>query len=80
MGKLEMISTLSHQNERSDNESANTNIKRFFALDTTTYADGCFGCKETKQMSGPGSVSWFCWCDDMHQIPPWANAMKRGKT
>ena len=29
-------------------ETANTNIKRFFALDTTTYADGALGVKTKK--------------------------------
>jgi alkylhydroperoxidase/carboxymuconolactone decarboxylase family protein YurZ len=32
-------------------ETANTNIKRFFALDTTTYADGALDVK-TKEMLG----------------------------
>jgi len=41
-------------------ETANTNIKRFFALDTTTYADGALDVK-TKEMLGlVGSMVLRC--------------------
>ena len=43
-------------------ESANTNIKRFFALDTTTYADGALDVK-TKEMLGL-VASMVLRCDD----------------
>jgi AhpD family alkylhydroperoxidase len=43
-------------------ETANTNIKRFFALDTTTYADGALNVK-TKEMLGL-VASMVLRCDD----------------
>jgi AhpD family alkylhydroperoxidase len=43
-------------------ESANTNIKRFFALDTTTYAEGALDVK-TKEMLGL-VASMVLRCDD----------------
>lgn len=43
-------------------ETANTNIKRFFALDTTTYADGALDIK-TKEMLGL-VASMVLRCDD----------------
>src|SRR6201985_2999801 len=43
-------------------ETANTNIKRFFALDTTTYADGALDVK-TKEMLGL-VASMVLRCDD----------------
>ncbi len=43
-------------------ETANTNIKRFFALDTTTYADGALDVK-TKEMLGL-ACSLVLRCDD----------------
>lgn len=43
-------------------ESANTNIKRFFALDTTSYADGALDVK-TKEMLGL-VASMVLRCDD----------------
>ena len=43
-------------------ESAHTNIKRFFALDTTTYADGALDVK-TKEMLGL-VASMVLRCDD----------------
>lgn len=43
-------------------ESANTNIKRFFALDATTYADGALDVK-TKEMLGL-VASMVLRCDD----------------
>src|SRR3954447_5991418 len=43
-------------------ESANTNIKRFFALDTTTYADGTLDVR-TKEMLGL-VASMVLRCDD----------------
>ena len=43
-------------------ESANTNTKRFFALDTTTYADGALDVK-TKEMLGL-VASMVLRCDD----------------
>lgn len=43
-------------------ESSNTNIKRFFALDTTTYADGALDVK-TKEMLGL-VASMVLRCDD----------------
>lgn len=43
-------------------ESANTNIKRFFALDTTSYADGALNVK-TKEMLGL-VASMVLRCDD----------------
>ena len=43
-------------------ESGNTNIKRFFALDTTTYADGALDVK-TKEMLGL-VASMVLRCDD----------------
>ena len=42
--------------------SANTNIKRFFALDTTTYAEGALDVK-TKEMLGL-VASMVLRCDD----------------
>ncbi|OWK72482.1 carboxymuconolactone decarboxylase family protein [Pedobacter sp. AJM] len=43
-------------------EIANTNIKRFFALDTTSYADGALDVK-TKEMLGL-VASMVLRCDD----------------
>ena len=43
-------------------ESANTNIKRFFALDTTCYAEGALDVK-TKEMLGL-VASMVLRCDD----------------
>ena len=43
-------------------ETANTNIKRFFALDTTSYADGALDVK-TKEMLGL-VASMVLRCDD----------------
>jgi AhpD family alkylhydroperoxidase len=43
-------------------ETANTNIKRFFALDTTTYANGALDVK-TKEMLGL-IASMVLRCDD----------------
>ena len=43
-------------------ESANTNIKRFFALDTTSYAEGALDVK-TKEMLGL-VASMVLRCDD----------------
>src|SRR3984957_20012075 len=43
-------------------ETANTNIKRFFALDTTTYAEGALPVK-TKEMLGL-VASMVLRCDD----------------
>ena len=43
-------------------ETANTNIKRFFALDTTTYTDGALDVK-TKEMLGL-VASMVLRCDD----------------
>ncbi len=43
-------------------ESANTNIKRFFALDTNCYADGALNVK-TKEMLGL-VASMVLRCDD----------------
>ncbi|MFC5285083.1 carboxymuconolactone decarboxylase family protein [Pedobacter alpinus] len=43
-------------------ETANTNIKRFLALDTTSYADGALSVK-TKEMLGLVS-SMVLRCDD----------------
>ncbi|RFZ83019.1 carboxymuconolactone decarboxylase family protein [Mucilaginibacter terrenus] len=43
-------------------ETANTNIKRFFALDTTSYADGALNVK-TKEMLGL-VASMVLRCDD----------------
>lgn len=43
-------------------ESANINIKRFFALDTTTYAEGALDVK-TKEMLGL-VASMVLRCDD----------------
>src|SRR6185312_16262478 len=43
-------------------ESSNTNIKRFFALDTTSYADGALDVK-TKEMLGL-VASMVLRCDD----------------
>ena len=52
MGKLveEFNSYREKMNDRIM-ETANTNIKRFFALDTTSYADGALDVK-TKEMLG----------------------------
>ena len=43
-------------------ETSNTNIKRFFALDTTTYANGALDVK-TKEMLGL-VASMVLRCDD----------------
>ena len=43
-------------------DTANTNIKRFFALDTTSYADGALNVK-TKEMLGL-VASMVLRCDD----------------
>lgn len=43
-------------------QTANTNIKRFFALDTTSYADGALDVK-TKEMLGL-VASMVLRCDD----------------
>lgn len=43
-------------------DTANTNIKRFFALDTTTYAEGALDVK-TKEMLGL-VASMVLRCDD----------------
>src|SRR5665213_3013556 len=43
-------------------ETSNTNIKRFFALDTTTYSDGALNVK-TKEMLGL-VASMVLRCDD----------------
>ena len=43
-------------------ETANTNIKRFFALDTTSYAEGALNVK-TKEMLGL-VASMVLRCDD----------------
>lgn len=43
-------------------ETANTNIKRFFALDTTSYAEGALSVK-TKEMLGL-VASMVLRCDD----------------
>ena len=63
MGKLveEFNGYRSKMNERVM-ETANTNIKRFFALDTTTYADGALDVK-TKEMLGL-VASMVLRCDD----------------
>lgn len=63
MGKLveEFDGYRSRMNERIM-ETANTNIKRFFALDTTAYADGALDVK-TKEMLGL-VASMVLRCDD----------------
>lgn len=63
MGKLveEFNSYRTKMNERIM-ESSNTNIKRFFALDTTTYAAGALDVK-TKEMLGL-VASMVLRCDD----------------
>ena len=63
MGKLEddFNNYRSRMNDRIM-ESANTNIKRFFALDTTTYAEGALDVK-TKEMLGL-VASMVLRCDD----------------
>ncbi|PST85171.1 carboxymuconolactone decarboxylase family protein [Pedobacter yulinensis] len=63
MGKLqeEFNSYRSRMNERVM-ETANTNIKRFFALDTTSYAAGALDVK-TKEMLGL-VASMVLRCDD----------------
>ncbi len=63
MGKLteEFNSYRTKMNDRIM-ESSNTNIKRFFALDTTTYADGALNVK-TKEMLGL-VASMVLRCDD----------------
>ena len=63
MGKLveEFNDYRSKMNERVM-ETANTNIKRFFALDTTSYADGALNVK-TKEMLGL-VASMVLRCDD----------------
>ena len=63
MGKLEddFNAYRSRMNDRIM-ESANTNIKRFFALDTTTYAEGALDVK-TKEMLGL-VASMVLRCDD----------------
>jgi AhpD family alkylhydroperoxidase len=63
MGKLiaEFESYRTKMNDRIM-ASSNTNIKRFFALDTTTYADGALDVK-TKEMLGLVASMVLC-CDD----------------
>ena len=63
MGKLveEFNSYREKMNDRIM-ETANTNIKRFFALDTTSYADGALDVK-TKEMLGL-VASMVLRCDD----------------
>lgn len=63
MGKLieEFNDYRSRMNERVM-ETANTNIKRFFALDTTSYAAGALDVK-TKEMLGL-VASMVLRCDD----------------
>jgi len=63
MGKLieDFESYRTKMNERIM-ETSNTNIKRFFALDTTTYADGALDVK-TKEMLGL-VASMVLRCDD----------------
>ncbi|WP_129716804.1 carboxymuconolactone decarboxylase family protein [Pedobacter sp. SYP-B3415] len=63
MGKLQddFNSYRSRMNERVM-ETANTNIKRFFALDTTSYAAGALDVK-TKEMLGL-VASMVLRCDD----------------
>ncbi|MEE1884524.1 carboxymuconolactone decarboxylase family protein [Pedobacter flavus] len=63
MGKLqdEFNGYRSRMNERVM-ATANTNIKRFFALDTTTYAEGALNVK-TKEMLGL-VASMVLRCDD----------------
>lgn len=63
MGKLveEFNDYRSKMNERVM-ETANTNIKRFFALDTTSYAEGALNVK-TKEMLGL-VASMVLRCDD----------------
>ncbi|WPU94160.1 carboxymuconolactone decarboxylase family protein [Mucilaginibacter sabulilitoris] len=63
MGKLigEFEAYRSKMNDRIM-ETANTNIKRFFALDTTSYAEGALNVK-TKEMLGL-VASMVLRCDD----------------
>jgi len=63
MGKLinEFNDYRTRMNERVM-ETANINIKRFFALDTTSYADGALNVK-TKEMLGL-VASMVLRCDD----------------
>ncbi|MGF1922998.1 MAG: carboxymuconolactone decarboxylase family protein [Bacteroidia bacterium] len=63
MGKLveEFNSYRTKMNDRIM-ETSNTNIKRFFALDTTTYAEGALDVK-TKEMLGL-VASMVLRCDD----------------
>ncbi|MCO4293011.1 carboxymuconolactone decarboxylase family protein [Solitalea sp. MAHUQ-68] len=63
MGKLieEFNNYRSRMNERVM-ETANTNIKRFYALDTTSYADGALNVK-TKELLGL-VASMVLRCDD----------------
>ena len=63
MGKLveEFDAYRSKMNDRIM-ETANTNIKRFFALDTTSYAEGALDVK-TKEMLGL-VASMVLRCDD----------------
>ena len=63
MGKLveEFNSYREKMNDRIM-ETANTNIKRFFALDTTSYADGALDVK-TKELLGL-VASTVLRCDD----------------
>lgn len=63
MGKLveEFNSYRTKMNDRIM-ESSNTNIKRFFALDTTSYAEGALSVK-TKEMLGL-VASMVLRCDD----------------
>ena len=63
MGKLieEFNDYRTKMNERIT-ESANTNMKRFLALDTTSYADGALNVK-TKEMFGL-VASMVLRCDD----------------
>jgi len=63
MGKLteEFNTYRSKMNDRIM-DTANTNMKRFFALDTTSYADGALNIK-TKEMLGL-VASMVLRCDD----------------
>ncbi|WP_293784213.1 carboxymuconolactone decarboxylase family protein [uncultured Pedobacter sp.] len=63
MGKL--VEEFNHYREKMNDRimvTANTNIKRFFALDTTSYADGALDVK-TKEMLGL-VASMVLRCDD----------------
>ena len=63
MGKLVVVFN-SYRTKMNDRimETSNTNIKRFFALDTTTYADGALDVK-TKELLGL-VASAVLRCDD----------------